>query len=158
MFVVIPPCYCGGGGAYGVLESWTSGYLCREGYARPISTWSDRFLLPGLLPLTPGPATPPARATNKISHLIRTAMRRTGVYNRPYVLRCYAETQRAEDAPTSSYPPTSSSSPPYATSTRCHTANSKDSPARANTKEPNPGTTQVNPRSMKTYYKDNNIL
>jgi hypothetical protein len=31
--------------------------------------------------------------TKKISHLIRTAMRRAGVYKRPYVLRCYAETQ-----------------------------------------------------------------
>jgi hypothetical protein len=31
--------------------------------------------------------------TKKISHMIRTAMRRAGVYNRPYVLRCYAETQ-----------------------------------------------------------------
>jgi hypothetical protein len=31
--------------------------------------------------------------TKKISHLIRTAMRKAGVYKRPYVLRCYAETQ-----------------------------------------------------------------
>jgi len=31
--------------------------------------------------------------TRKISHLIRMAMRRAGVYKRPYVLRCYAETQ-----------------------------------------------------------------
>jgi len=31
--------------------------------------------------------------TRKISHLIRMAMRRTGVYKRPYVLRAYAETQ-----------------------------------------------------------------
>jgi len=31
--------------------------------------------------------------TRKISHLIRMAMRRAGVYKRPYVLRAYAETQ-----------------------------------------------------------------
>jgi len=31
--------------------------------------------------------------TRKISHLIRVAMRRAGVYKRPYVLRAYAETQ-----------------------------------------------------------------
>ena len=31
--------------------------------------------------------------TRKISHMIRTAMRRAGVYKRPYVLRAYAETQ-----------------------------------------------------------------
>jgi hypothetical protein len=31
--------------------------------------------------------------TKKISHMIRTSMRRAGVYKRPYVLRCYAETQ-----------------------------------------------------------------
>jgi len=31
--------------------------------------------------------------TRKISHLIRKAMRRAGVYKRPYVLRAYAETQ-----------------------------------------------------------------
>jgi hypothetical protein len=38
-------------------------------------------------------ATRRFQLTKKISHLIRTAMRRAGVYNRPYVLRCYAETQ-----------------------------------------------------------------
>jgi len=32
-------------------------------------------------------------STRKISHLIRSAMRRAGVYKRPYVLRAYAETQ-----------------------------------------------------------------
>jgi len=31
--------------------------------------------------------------TRKITHFIRTAMRRAGVYKRPYVLRAYAETQ-----------------------------------------------------------------
>jgi hypothetical protein len=31
--------------------------------------------------------------TRKISHLIRTSMRKAGVYKRPYVLRAYAETQ-----------------------------------------------------------------
>jgi len=31
--------------------------------------------------------------TKKISHMIRMAMRRAGIYKRPYVLRCYAETQ-----------------------------------------------------------------
>jgi len=31
--------------------------------------------------------------TKKVSHMIRTAMRKAGVYKRPYVLRCYAETQ-----------------------------------------------------------------
>jgi len=31
--------------------------------------------------------------TRKISHMIRMAMRRAGVYKRPYVLRAYAETQ-----------------------------------------------------------------
>jgi len=31
--------------------------------------------------------------TRKITHLIRMAMRRAGVYKRPYVLRAYAETQ-----------------------------------------------------------------
>lgn len=31
--------------------------------------------------------------TRKITHLIRRAMRKTGVYKRPYVLRAYAETQ-----------------------------------------------------------------
>ncbi len=38
-------------------------------------------------------ATRRFQLTKKISHLIRTAMRRAGVYKRPYVLRCYAETQ-----------------------------------------------------------------
>ncbi len=38
-------------------------------------------------------ATKPFMLTRKISHLIRMAMRKSGVYNRPYVLRAYAETQ-----------------------------------------------------------------
>lgn len=38
-------------------------------------------------------ATKPFMLTRKISHLIRMAMRKSGVYKRPYVLRAYAETQ-----------------------------------------------------------------
>lgn len=38
-------------------------------------------------------AIKPFMITRKISHLIRMAMRKSGVYKRPYVLRAYAETQ-----------------------------------------------------------------
>jgi hypothetical protein len=37
--------------------------------------------------------TKPFMLTRKITHHIRQAMRKAGVYRRPYVLRCYAETQ-----------------------------------------------------------------
>jgi len=38
-------------------------------------------------------STKPFMQTRKITHQIRRYMRKTGVYKRPYVLRCYAETQ-----------------------------------------------------------------
>lgn len=38
-------------------------------------------------------AVKPFMITRKITHLIRKAMRKSGVYKRPYVLRAYAETQ-----------------------------------------------------------------
>jgi len=38
-------------------------------------------------------ATKKFQLTKKVSHMIRTALRKAGVYKRPYVLRCYAETQ-----------------------------------------------------------------
>jgi hypothetical protein len=37
--------------------------------------------------------TKPFMLTRKITHHIRMSMRKAGVYKRPYVLRCYAETQ-----------------------------------------------------------------
>jgi len=41
----------------------------------------------------PRATTKPFIMTRKISHLIRKAMRKAGVFKRPYVLRAYAETQ-----------------------------------------------------------------
>ena len=41
----------------------------------------------------PRATTKPFMITRKITHLIRKAMRKAGVYKRPYVLRAYAETQ-----------------------------------------------------------------